>query len=193
MCEPGESIPCRSGPGNLQITNGVYSAMPTNHRCVRTFLLTLPLAMLAAPAWSQSPAAPAPLTQSLEAMEASGTKMAFDVASVKLDKAANSPHSNFPLGPGDSYSPNGGLFTATGSPLSVYIGFAYRLTPDQTQSLQSHLPKWANEDRFDIQARTTATATKDQMRMMMQSLLADRFKLAIRRDTRRFPCSHWSW
>ena len=32
-------------------------------------------------------------------------------------------------------------------------------------------------DRFDIEARSTANPTKDQMRLMMQSLLVDRFKM----------------
>lgn len=41
--------------------------------------------------------------------------------------------------------------------------------------------KWVSEDRFAIQAKATeGNPTKDQMRlMMMQALLADRFKLAV--------------
>src|SRR5580704_14234475 len=70
---------------------------------------------------------------------AAGGKMSFDVASVKHNKSGLPPSgdrvtANFPLGPGDSYSPNGGLFSATNSALSSYIGFAYKLTPNQTQS-----------------------------------------------------------
>lgn len=111
--------------------------------------------------------------------------MSFEVASIKQDKGGR-VNSNFPLGAGGgSYSPEGGLFSATNFPVSTYIGFAYGLTPYQTQSLQAQLPKWANEDRFDIQARGTANATKDQMRLMMQSLFVDRFKLMSHSVTRR--------
>ena len=40
--------------------------------------------------------------------------------------------------------------------------------------------KWVSEDRFAIQAKATeGNPTKDQMRLMMQALLADRFKLAV--------------
>ncbi len=119
---------------------------------------------------------------------AAGGKMAFDVASVKQDTALAGPTAtNFPLGPGDSYSPTGGLFSATNAPITLFIGFAYKLTPGQTQSLQSQLPKWAITDRFDIQARGPADVTKDQMRLMMQTLLANRFQLAVHTETRKLP------
>ncbi len=55
--------------------------------------------------------------------------------------------------------------------------FAYKLSITQARLLDSELPKWALAYRFDIQARATADATKDRMRLMMQSLLADRFQL----------------
>jgi bla regulator protein blaR1 len=131
---------------------------------------------------ASSAQAPAPDWQT-----AAGGKMAFDVASVKQNSSSDPPRANFPLGPGDSYSPNGGLFSATNSQLSVFIGFAYKLTPGQSQSLQSQLPKWAIANRFDIQARAPANTTKDQMRLMMQSLLVDRFKLGVHTETRRLP------
>ena len=49
------------------------------------------------------------------------------------------------------------------------------------------LPKWAVTDRFDIQARAPGNPTKDQMRLMMQSLLADRFKVVVHTETRQLP------
>ncbi|HXA56247.1 MAG TPA: TIGR03435 family protein [Candidatus Acidoferrum sp.] len=116
--------------------------------------------------------------------------MNFDVASIKRNTSgapAYRASSNFPLGMGDSYSPNGGLFTATNFGVSAFIQFAYRLSSRETQALQSQLPKWANEERFDIEARAGSEATKDQMRLMMQSLLADRLKLAVHTETREGP------
>ena len=116
-----------------------------------------------------------------------GGKMAFDAASIKLDTSDAAPHSNFALDAGSDYAANGGLFSVTKSPLSAFIGFAYKLTPYQTQSLQAQLPKWAATDRFDVQARAQASVTKDQMRLMMQSILADRFKLTIHVETQQAP------
>lgn len=112
--------------------------------------------------------------------------MAFDVASVKQNKSGEPAYratSNFPLGLGDSYAPNGGLFSATNYAVSSYIGFAYRLSRSETKAMADRLPKWAKDERFDIQARGGASATKDQMRLMMRSLLADRFKLAVHNET----------
>jgi len=118
--------------------------------------------------------------------------MSFDVASVKRNMSGLPPsgdkvNSNFSLGPADSYSANGGLFSTTNLALVSYIGFAYKLTGNQTQSLGSQLPKSMRGDRFDIEAHASANATKDQMRLMMQSLLADRFKLVVHTEKRQLP------
>jgi uncharacterized protein (TIGR03435 family) len=121
------------------------------------------------------------------AQSAPGKPLAFDVASVKANKSDEPPYSNFPLGPGDVYVPNGGYFTATNQPLVVYILFAYKVKGNQAQSLMPQLPGWVMSDRFDIQARADGNPGKDQMREMMRSLLADRFKLAIRTEKREVP------
>ena len=42
-------------------------------------------------------------------------------------------------------------------------------------------------DRYAIEATAAGNATPDQMRAMLQSLLADRFKLTLRRETRTLP------
>jgi bla regulator protein blaR1 len=118
---------------------------------------------------------------------AAGGKMAFDVASIKQNKSGNNPYANFPLEDGSAYSRNGGLLSVTDFPLSAYIGFAYKLTPSLSNAVDSQLPKWAATERFDIQARAEGNPTKDQMRLMMQSLLADRFKLAVHTETRQVP------
>jgi uncharacterized protein (TIGR03435 family) len=117
---------------------------------------------------------------------------AFDVASVRQNKsgsppAGDTPYSNIPLGPGDVYSPTGGYFKAVNQPLILYLAFAYKIRGNQAQFLRDQLPKWAMTDGFDIQARVEGNPTKDQMRILMQSLLADRFKLAIHTETRQLP------
>jgi uncharacterized protein (TIGR03435 family) len=118
-----------------------------------------------------------------------GGRMSFDSATVTPNKAgARAPTiSNFPLGPGDVYVPNGGQFRAMGFSLSGYIVFAYKLSSSQEEYLLSHLPKWATTERFDIQAKAQGNPTKDQMRLMVQSLLADRFRLSAHYETRQIP------
>jgi bla regulator protein blaR1 len=114
-------------------------------------------------------------------------KMSFDVASIRQSKPGIFTPPNFALDNSDSYTPPnpGGRFNAD-FPLSVYIQFAYKLwpTPEQTSSMLAHLPKWVATDNFEIHAKAEGNPTKDQMRLMMQSLLADRFKLSIHFETR---------
>jgi uncharacterized protein (TIGR03435 family) len=114
----------------------------------------------------------------------------FEIASVKPNTSNDQPFSNFPMGPGDVYSSNGGRFTARGFPLVSYLFFAFRITGDQSASVQSQLPGWVMTERFDIEAKTDgdpAKDTKDQMRLMMQSLLAERFKMNARYETKEGP------
>jgi uncharacterized protein (TIGR03435 family) len=49
---------------------------------------------------------------------------------------------------------------------------------------QISAPDWANATRFDLRASVPPGTAKEQMPMMMQSLLADRFKLAVHRESR---------
>jgi uncharacterized protein (TIGR03435 family) len=121
-----------------------------------------------------------------------GGKMAFDVASVKQNKSGlppsgDRPYTNIVLDDSDSYSPTGGLVSITNYPVSVLIAFAYKLDFFDQQKVSAALPNWARADRFDIEARGPSNATKNQMRLMMQSLLADRFKLAAHFETHDGP------
>jgi bla regulator protein blaR1 len=114
--------------------------------------------------------------------KAAGGKMAFDVASVKPTKSPRLP--NFPLNNGDA-KPPGGRFSASFS-LAAYIGFAYKLDVSQGKEMNEKLPKWASED-YAIDAQADGNPTKDQMRLMMQSLLADRFKLTVHFESKEVP------
>lgn len=123
--------------------------------------------------------------------QTAGGKMSFDVASVKQNKSGlpQFGDSNIPMGEGDNYTPTGGLFSAANMSLSSYIAFAYKLTFNQARLLSSQLAKWAVQDRFDIEARAKGNPTKDQMRLMLQSLLLNRFKLAVHFETTQIPVS----
>jgi bla regulator protein BlaR1 len=120
-------------------------------------------------------------------MKAGGT-MEFDVASVKHNKDDTpAPDTNFPLGRGDLYEPVGGLFRATDQPALVYIEFAYKVSGNQAMDLEKQLPNWVRTDRFDVEAHADGAPTKDQMRLMMQALLKDRFGFAMHYETREAP------
>jgi len=141
--------------------------------------------------------------------KAAGGKQHFEIASVREDKSTRDSNSNFTLdGNGNTYwvmnqdvktAPEGSLFRATNQPLLRYIIFAYRLSGTQELALRGaglgfswaglgiKVPAWVADTHYDIEARASAAATKDQMRLMMQTLLAERFKLTVHKETRQAP------
>jgi uncharacterized protein (TIGR03435 family) len=48
-------------------------------------------------------------------------------------------------------------------------------------------PEWRNSERYDIIARPQAAASDDQMKQMLQALLAERFKLALTHEKKELP------
>lgn len=87
----------------------------------------------------------------------------------------------------------GGRFVSKFSVSSV-ISFAYKLPINPSPRL-SGVPDWARtvNDVYDIEAigvipaGLSAQASTDRMRLMVQALLADRFKLAIHRESKEMP------
>jgi len=55
---------------------------------------------------------------------------------------------------------------------------------DVKRSQVSGGPGWLDTERFDITAKVPEGTTKEQMKVMLQNLLADRFKLALHRETK---------
>ena len=104
----------------------------------------------------------------------------FDVAAVRRSFSDDPPTSRFPLGNGDAYLP-GGVFVARNQPLTVYLRFAY-----ETSDMEA-VPNWATGQFFNVDARASSGASKDDMRVMMRALLADRFKLRVVSEMRRRP------
>ena len=129
----------------------------------------------------------AALLASVAAAQPASRAPEFEVASVKPSRSDVPPHANNPLGPGNVYSPYGGFFQAINFPLYSYILFAYKIMGNQEQFLRPQMPSWVMTERFDIEARAEGDPDKDQMRLMMRSLLADRFKLALHYETRQVP------
>jgi uncharacterized protein (TIGR03435 family) len=50
-------------------------------------------------------------------------------------------------------------------------------------------PSWLELDRFDVIGKVPAGTTRDQARVMLQALLADRFKLVVKQDNK--PLLSW--
>ena len=95
----------------------------------------------------------------------------FEVASIRPSK----PDTRSTFGVGN------GVSVGTNVTLKTLIAFAYGL--QQYQILDG--PGWISSDHFDIEARAADPKTPpDRLRVMMQYLLADRFKLAVHRESK---------
>ena len=113
----------------------------------------------------------------------------FDVASVKPNKSGEG-------GTRIMFQP-GGRFVATHIDLKSLIRLAYDVQDFQI----SGGPSWINSDKYDIEARGAAPdmgamrdmteeqrkAANDLRKQMIRALLADRFKLTIRKESKDAP------
>jgi len=108
----------------------------------------------------------------------------FDVASVKISKAEDSAilmgNGMIDAASGRIRVPSvGGTVNMTNWSLSMCVWAAWDLSPEQLSR-----PSWMNFDRYDIVAKTSPQASQADRRLMLQSLLAERFKLATHRETK---------
>ncbi len=69
-----------------------------------------------------------------------------------------------------------------GFALKDYIRMAYRVKPYQVMG-----PDWIDSQRFQIDAKLPAGATREQVPEMLQALLADRFHLKFHNESKEFP------
>jgi uncharacterized protein (TIGR03435 family) len=91
--------------------------------------------------------------------------------------------------PGDPADPSSSGRTTPGglemrnTTLKNLVRSAYRLNEYQLEGG----PKWMDSAKFNIDARLPAGVPRDQIPLMMQALLADRFKLEFHRVTKTLP------
>ena len=100
----------------------------------------------------------------------------FEVASVKPNTSGNNMVNLRP--------PVGGRFTATNARLKMLIGLAYKV---QNFDISGG-PSCINSDGYDITAKAAdSNLGIEQLRPMLQTLLEDRFKLVVHRETKEMP------
>ncbi|RPI54008.1 MAG: TIGR03435 family protein, partial [Acidobacteria bacterium] len=106
----------------------------------------------------------------------------FEVASVRPNTSADT---KMTIG-----AQPGGRFNAVNAPLAMLIRSAYRLQDFQLVGG----PEWISTDRFDIVAKAEREfpspvpgGPPSAAQMMLRSLLEERFKLVVRRETREMP------
>jgi uncharacterized protein (TIGR03435 family) len=75
------------------------------------------------------------------------------------------------------------------APLWVYIITAWHLilSREQIDAMNAPLPEWASADKFEINAVAEGYPSEDQMRLMLQALLAERFRLKVHFESAQAP------
>jgi uncharacterized protein (TIGR03435 family) len=114
----------------------------------------------------------AALVVSTALVRAQTASPAFEVASVKPNKSGTT-QANI------GTPPNG--VNIVNLPLRGIIQLFFQINQP---SKVIGIPDWTITERFDINARAAGPITADERRLMMQALLADRFKLVARREKR---------
>jgi uncharacterized protein (TIGR03435 family) len=176
----GQAVPAESvkqSGSSLKIAipalNGTYEATVSADGNTITGTWTqgapLPLVMVKATpstAWTIPEPLPPPQMMDVKA------KPVFEVATIKPSD---------PKQPGWGINVNrSGIFKTRNTNLSDLLKFAYSVHSKQIAGA----PAWADSEKFDIEAKpdTPGLPTIDQMRAMVQKLLADRFALTFHEE-----------
>jgi uncharacterized protein (TIGR03435 family) len=99
----------------------------------------------------------------------------FEVASVKRN--TDSGHNTMTCLPG------GERFRVRNMPLLWLLGAAYDIPNRQI----SGVPEKMATETYDIEAKAERPVNREKMMIMLRTLLEDRFKLVVRRDTKELP------
>lgn len=128
---------------------------------MHSFMRAGMLALLAGAVFGQSPDAPK-----------------FDIADVH----ASPKSANAGFRPG---APRNGRYEMKNATMLDLVRLAYGFSADTIAGG----PNWLELDRFDVIAKIPSGADKEAQKAMLQSLLEDRFKLIVRKETK--PVNTW--
>ena len=104
------------------------------------------------------------------------TRLAFEVASIRSSQLGTGVYTIKPL-------PGGNGYTAQNAPVKLMISLMYKVPMRQIIAG----PDWIDTDRFDVEAKADGSHSVDDLHVMFQSLLADRFNLKFHKETREGP------
>jgi uncharacterized protein (TIGR03435 family) len=120
------------------------------------------------------------LTVAVYGLAQSADPPRFAVATIKRDPSRETLSMAVAMGVG--YRP-GGRLVAGNAPVAMLIQRAYSVQGFQVVGG----PSWVDTDGYDIEAKPEVATDQKRMWLMLQTLLADRFKLAMHRETKDLP------
>jgi len=113
------------------------------------------------------------LPASLTVGEDKPARLTFDVASIKLAPADEQNGGIKPL-------PGGNGYIAQNIPVKLMISLMYKVPMRQIVGG----PDWLNSERYDVEARADRPYSVDDLHIMYQNLLADRFNFKFHKESR---------
>jgi len=102
----------------------------------------------------------------------------FEVASVRPARSGNGDQA-ISGGPGTA---NPGRITFTSCSLQTLVMSAYGVPPNRLDRFSG--PAWLKSEIFDVVAKVPSGTTPDQVPLMLQNLLIERFKLAVHHEAK---------
>jgi uncharacterized protein (TIGR03435 family) len=114
--------------------------------------------------------------------QTSARESTFEVASIRPTPAFEPGKGIMPGFHGGPGTRDPGLYTCNNCTLLMLIAQAYGITLYSEILMPDSMP-----GAFNISAKVPEKTTKEQFRLMLQNLLADRFKLAVRREKKEMP------
>ena len=103
---------------------------------------------------------------------------AFEAASIRSSPHAGTDYNEMHDGQ-ELFKVSPGLVTIRGASLRICIQWAYGIPPFQIQG-----PDWLKDVGFDIVAKSAGPADEAQLRLMLRTLLAERFGLKAHFETK---------
>jgi uncharacterized protein (TIGR03435 family) len=97
----------------------------------------------------------------------------FDVATIRSNRSGAN---------GSSIDRSGGRMTIRNTSLRECVAFAYDIATGRDYELLG--PGWLDAEKFDITATFSPETSRDRVREMLRTLLAERFKLKIHSEAR---------
>lgn len=110
------------------------------------------------------------------ALSASAQTPSFDVASIRPNTSAAGI---------SAIRITAGRASMENVSLKKVLLNAYGIPDDREYAIDG--PDWLTSEHFDIEAKFPADTPVPQIRQMLQTMLADRFKLSLHRETRQLP------
>ncbi len=164
-------LPCVAGVGGANLKKRIEDIMSRRmglrlNFARKAFLAAAGMAALAAPIGVGIMHVPVIRAQSRQ----DGAPLFFDSASVKVNRSYDKGHSSHH---------RGSELMMTNVTLKNCLQMAYGISEDRIIG-----PAWMDSERYDITAKAVADGVNNQSALRMQSLLKDRFQLALHHETR---------